>query len=224
MLGDGGICVTVTSMKCSDRGNEYTLYTSQGKYRISAADYKSLGIPKSEDGESVFPCDITVPGEDYLASLENKLCAVKYLGYLLNFGDKSEKVLLSKLKEKEYNEETSLAALELMKKFGIVNEEATCKRKVSRYAAEKMYGPRRIRQELMTKGFTSSAVNEALEITEVDFGKTLDALCKKLVTKKRITDRKKLTDRLIRSGYGYGEVKEAVNKYLEEVETDEYCE
>ena len=211
----GGTVVTVTSAKCSAGGNEYTVYTSLGKFRISGADYRSLGIPQvGEDGESVFPCEIHIPYDEYLQFLADKLGAVRYLEYLLNFGDKSEKVLLRKLKEKEYSPEVSEKALELLKKYGVVDEESVCEKKVARYASEKMYGPKRIRNELLSKGFTRDAIDTALERTEVDFGEALDALCKKLVTRLKITDRKKLTDRLLRSGYGYGEVKKAVDKYL----------
>lgn len=209
--------ITVSSAVSSDKGGEYKIYTDMGEYRISAADYRALGLP-SLDKQDGYPCCITVDDDLQLDFLAEKLRAVKYLMYLLGFSDKSKKALLIKLKDKEYSERACTEALALVEKNGLVNEAEICSRKVAVYARSKGFGPYRIRQELKAKGFADTAIRQALDDTDVDFEEVLEKLCRKLISRKGITEKNKLFQSLSRYGYGYGDIKQVAGKCLEDVE------
>ncbi len=220
---DESFVVTVSSATCSDRGGEYKIYTDIGEFRISAADYRQLGLPSLEK-EDGYPCGIRVLSENHLEFLAEKLSAVKYLSWFLTFGDKSEKALIAKLKEKEFSPEAAQAATELLKKNGILDETAICTRKIRAYAETKGFGPYRIKRELKAKGFTDYSIRAAFELAEneIDFGEVLEKLCKKLVVRKKITDKNKLTSSLSRYGYGYSDIKEVIGKYINDKNSGRY--
>lgn len=207
--------IAVSSASQSHRGNEITLYTDLGKYCISIADFKLLGYPTADKTEQ-YPFCIDRDEYEKIEFMAEKLRAVKYLSYLLSFSDKSEKMLMMKLKEKEYSANVSMAALEVMKKSGLVNEAEICGRKMQTYAREKCYGPFRIKRELVMKGFSESSINEAFEATDIDFDEVLRELCRRLVVKRRIDDKRKLCERLMRYGYSYSDIKGVIGEYIED--------
>ena len=135
----------------SKGGSEVTLECEyKEKYTITLADAKRLGLYGLEEDE--FPVDFADDG--LLEFLSQKLKAIKYASYLLQFSDKSQKVLRLKMKEKEYSDEVIDEALEVMRNSGVISDENLCLKKYISIAHSKLYGPHRIKQELFSKGFT----------------------------------------------------------------------
>ncbi|MBQ8758744.1 MAG: hypothetical protein IJZ20_03530 [Clostridia bacterium] len=85
----------------SKGGSEVTLECEyKEKYTITLADAKRLGLSELSDED--FPIDFA--DDELIEFLSQKLKAIKYATYLLQFSDKSERVLRRKMHEKEYSD------------------------------------------------------------------------------------------------------------------------
>ncbi len=210
--------MTITSIKQSVGGNEVYINTADsGSFTVSLADSKRIGLYGINDED--FPFEFHE--DEQLEFLSQKLKAIKYCTYLLNFSDKSEFILKKKLREKEYSAEVSLAALETLKQNGIICDSSLCLRKLRSISKEKLYGPYRIKSELMTKGFSVADINDAFENAEIDFDLTLSELCQKLLTTSKVdlSDKAaadKFKAKLVRLGYGF----ESINRVLRDFSND----
>lgn len=196
------------SLKISSGGGEYSFFTDDGeRYTISAADAKRLGLSELcvEDMPFVFDDD------ELMVFLAQKLSAVKYCSYLISFSAKSEGALKKRLREKEYSDEAIEAALDVLRSSGVTDDERLCAEKYAYLAQSKLYGPYRLRAEMMSKGFNREAINEAERTNEIDFDALLSRLIKKLLNSSRpsFSDRKereKFKAKLSRYGYGIEEI------------------
>lgn len=197
----------------SKGGSEVTLECEfEEKYTITIADAKRLGLSDLSDE------DLPVEFEDaeLLEFLSQKLRAVKYASYLLQFSDKSEKILSRKMREKEYTDDVINEALSVLRQGGIISDENLCLKKYLSIANSKLYGPHRIKSELFAKGFTAEDIKNAEEKADIDFYELCRELCEKLLTSGKInlSDRKerdKFKAKLSRYGYGF----DAINYGLE---------
>ena len=204
----------ITSVNLSAGENEVFIYGSQGeKFKITSADAKRVGIYKFVENPDLLPEEAD---EEMLAFMTNKLSCVKYAEYLLEFGDKSKKALKLKLKTK-YDEDACDAALDVLEKNGIIDDERLCSSKLVSIANAKLYGPYRLRQELIKKGFSSRQIDIAFDDCDIDFDENLKNLVEKLTLKGLPKDDKSylsLKNKLIRYGYSY----ESVASVLGELE------
>ncbi len=196
----------ITSVNLSAGENEVFVYGSEGeKYRITSADAKRAGVYKFIESPEMLPEETD---EEMLAFLTNKLSCVKYAAYLLEFSDKSRKALKMKLKTK-YDEDVCEAALSVLEKNGIIDDESLCSSRLVSLANSKLYGPYRLRQELIKKGFSTKQIDIAFDDCEIDFDENLRNLAEKLTAKGMPDDEKKfsaLKSKLIRYGYSYDSV------------------
>lgn len=199
----------------SKGGSEVTLECEyKEKYTLTLADAKRLGLYGLEEDE--FPIDFA--DDELLEFLSQKLKAIKYASYLLQFSDKSQKVLRLKMKEKEYSDEVIDEALEVMRNSGVISDENLCLKKYISIAHSKLYGPHRIKQELFSKGFTGDDIKNAERLAEVDFSSLLYELCEKLLSSGRVnlSDRKerdKFKAKLSRYGYGFDLINSALSDF-----------
>ena len=201
----------------SKGGSEVTLECEfREKYTITLADAKRLRLYGLEDED--FP--IEFPDDELIEFLSQKLKAIKYASYLLQFSDKSEKVLRLKMKEKEYSSEVIDEALNVMKASGIINDENLCLKKYIAIATSKLYGPHRIKQELYSKGFGSEDIKNAEDLACIDFEELCTFLCEKLLNSGRVNlsdrnDRDKFKAKLSRYGYGYETISSVLSEFSE---------
>lgn len=173
--------------------------------------------------DSDFPLLATVHegseiGEDELAFLEeavNVRRAFNKASELLSRRDHSEKELLIKLRQKGFSEGAE-AAIEKLRNYGYVDDE----RFASSYALElqriKHFGKRRIEQELFKKGIDREIVSNVLDSLEFDENE----LCKLIIRKyyRNLDTEKgvqKTINALLRTGYGYREIKDALSLIAE---------
>lgn len=203
----------ITSINLSAGENEVFIYGSEGeKFRISAADAKRSGVYKFIESPELLPEEAD---EEMLDFMTKKLSCVSYAAYLLEFGDKSKKALTMKLKTKGYDGDVCEAALDILEKNGIIDDERLCSSKLVSLANSKLYGPYRLKSELANKGFSRSHIEIAFDDAELDFDELLRKLVEKLTVRGFPDDEKgiaSLKNKLSRYGYGY----ESINCILEE--------
>lgn len=208
----------------SKGGSEVTLECElKEKYTITLADAKRLGL--AELTEEDFPIEFS--DDELIVFLSQKLKAIKYASYLLQFSDKSEKVLKQKMREKEYSSEVIDEALKVMREGGIISDGNLCLRKYLSIANSKLYGPHRIKSELFSKGFSAEDIKNAEESADIDFEELCRELCEKLLSSGRInlSDRKekdKFKAKLSRYGYGFDVISSVLNNFASSFDDEEY--
>ena len=206
----------ITSINLSAGENEVFIYGSEGeKFRISAADAKRAGVYKFIEAPELLPEEAD---EEMLDFMTKKLSCVSYAAYLLEFGDKSKKALTMKLKTKGYDADVCEAALDILEKNGIIDDERLCASKLTTLAKSKLYGPYRLKAELINKGFSSSQIENALDDAELDFDELLRKLVEKLTVRGFPEDEKGLSSlksKLSRYGYGYDSISDALSEYIQ---------
>lgn len=170
-----------------------------------------------------FPLLASVPdgseiGEEALSFLEEEVNvrrAFNKASDLLSRRDHSERELLTKLRQKGYSVGAE-EAVEKLRDYGYVDDE----RFAFSYAAElkrlKHFGKRRIEQELFKKGIDREIVSNVLDSLEFDENELCELIKRKyyrnLDTEKGI---QKTVNALIRAGYGYREIKDALSLIAE---------
>ena len=206
----------------SKGGSEVTLECElKEKYTITVADAKRLGLYDLSDED--FPIEFSDDG--LVEFLSQKLKAIMYATYLLQFSDKSERVLRQKMREKEYETEVIDSALEVLRGGGIICDENMCLKKYISIANSKLYGPHRIKGELFSKGFTAEDIKNAEQTANIDFYELCHELCEKLLASGRINlsdpkERDKFRAKLSRCGYGF----DTINHILHDFEYNSPCQ
>lgn len=205
----------ITSINLSAGENEVFIYGSEGeKFRISVADAKRAGVYKFIESPELLPEEAD---EEMLDFMTKKLSCVSYAAYLLEFGDKSKKALTMKLKAKGYDVDVCEAALNVLEKNGIIDDERLCSSKLVSIANAKCYGPYRLKAELINKGFSSRQIENAFDDAEIDFDELLRTLVEKLTVRGFPEDEKGLSslkNKLSRYGYGYDSISSVLGEYM----------
>ena len=147
--------------------------------------------------------------------------AYNYAVSLLARRDHGEKELKDKLILKGYGKGAE-AAIGKLKDAGYVDDE----RFARLYAAElrnlKKYGKKRIEQELYRKGVDRDIIRDVLEETQFDESELVSLIERKFG--RYLSDEKgihKTVNALLRMGYSYGEIRDALRKFNENTEFDE---
>ena len=139
---------------------------------------------------------------------------------MLDRRDYSRAELLKKLVEKGETEDDAAAAVERLAELGFVDDARYAPIVVRHYAA-KGYGPQRVKQELQRRGIPRELWDTAMEqMPEQD--DTVDRLLRSKL-KSESSDRaelKKAQDFLLRKGYGWEEIRSAVERYNAEIEEE----
>ena len=148
-----------------------------------------------------------------------KLCAAIKRGmWLLQYGDRSARRLTAQLTAKGTDRETAATATAYLVRKGYIREDDTARLRAEQ-SLRKGWGPRRIREDLRARGFTSEAVEEAMEtLSKVDFSeKCADIIRKKYreIPEDR-ADLRKMTASLMRLGYDSDHIREAMRSCLRE--------
>lgn len=154
--------------------------------------------------------------------------AKKRAMYLLGAHDYSTAALRKKLLN-NYCEETADKVIADMKRYGFLDDERYAKKLAAYLIKTKKYGLYQTKAKMRQKGVEPSIIEDALrEYEKEDYVEQLVELIRKKYGEK-ITDpegKRKTAAALVRRGYGFSEVKEAMNIVLAELsdEFDEECE
>lgn len=147
-------------------------------------------------------------------------CAVS----LLSRRDHSKKELFTKLKEKGYSKGAQ-AAIERLEAGGYVDDERFCRLYAAELVRLKGYGKRRVEQELYRKGIDRDTVYNVLEEISFDNDALIDIIKRRYLDK--MTDekgRQRAFNALMRLGYSYGEIRDALRDIDEEITCEVYDE
>ena len=132
---------------------------------------------------------------------------------LLTVKPQSRKELERKLEQWEASEREAAAICDRMEELGLLNDEAYAAQVVRHYSA-KGWGEHKLRDELYRRGVPRDLWQQALEQAE-DPADAIDAFIEKKLAGKQ-PDRatlKKVSDALVRRGFGWEEVRDALNRY-----------
>ncbi len=144
--------------------------------------------------------------------------------YLLDMQSYSYQMMFQKL-SRNYDEEVCYTVMDKLCDMGVINDWKYAAQ-VSRKAFEvKLYGPRRIRETLYLKGIPKNVINSALlqymddDLQVENVLKLMEKKYSKLLSDK---DNKQNVEKckaaLVRMGYGYSVIGEAVRIYFENEE------
>ncbi len=143
--------------------------------------------------------------------------------YLLESRSHSQKELFDKLC-RSVSEEIARETADRMVQLGLVDDESYARRWAAMLWREKKYGPRRIRQGLMQKGFDRELIDQVLEEMDDAFAgeESADQL-EGLIRRKYaryLTDgdpkgRNKTVNALLRLGYDYDQIRGALRNFME---------
>ncbi len=197
----------------SVKGNEITFWNElHEKYTVSLADAKKTGLYRLVEKPEELPEEAD---DEMLVFLSQKLKCLHYAAYLLDFGDKSKRALSDKLRKKGYANDVCEAAVAVLEKNGLLDDERLCADKLNSLAIGKLYGPRRLKTELFAKGFGASEIQNALDESDIDYDELLERLVEKL-TRHGIPQSEKelssLKNKLVRYGYSYDRIARVLDK------------
>ena len=142
--------------------------------------------------------------------------------WYLSRGDLSEKKLREKLIQGGFCEDACNAAVSRMKELGLINDERLAER-LYQYLGESGASKREIVFKLQNKGISASVAKELCERDESDETEKIKKLIKTKYAGKVATEEgvRKVFGALIRHGYSYGDVRDALKAYSEEIEYSE---
>ncbi len=136
--------------------------------------------------------------------------ALNYLSYK----KRTEKEIIKKLEEQEYDEEVIEKVMEFLKKYNYVNDLEYAQSFIRQSQGINPKGRFEIYRKLRELGVGKHIVDEALENEEYDEFEGVEKLLIKKLGERRVVDikeKKKLHDFLTRRGYSYGIIKEVFN-------------
>lgn len=146
--------------------------------------------------------------------------------YLLEGQSYSYHMMFLKLRS-SYEEDVCYEVMDRLTKLGVINDWKYAENIARRSAEIKLYGPRRIKQILFQKGIPKSVIDKTvLQYADGEYQKEqiMQLLYKKYSRLlDDISDKKKIEKckaALVRMGYGYSPIAEAVRLYFENEESE----
>ena len=202
-------------------GEETELYTEisnednleRNKFIVSAEMFFELGLSLNAE----LPIDISREKYDEIIDLSEKNSAIKKGIYILSFSDNTKKGLAKKLVSKGFSRHSAEYASYFLAEAGYINEESSAELLARDMAEKKLYGPKRIAVALCEKGFSKEAIDKVSNEFFVDFS----AICRKRIEKmgglsifSDKDEKKKAVAALLRYGFSYDDIKDAIKKKL----------
>jgi regulatory protein len=132
---------------------------------------------------------------------------------LLSRRDHSEKELEDKLRSRGGEEDDVAQVLRDLRDIGLLDDRRFARAFLS-YRSVKAWGPRRYRQELLSRGISTEIVDEALAVAKAEAEEGPDDKLLVLVQKElhRGKDAQKIIASLVRRGFGYSDVRDALRQ------------
>ncbi len=184
------------------------------KFLLFTNQYLELGLKKG-----------AILDEDAFDEIErcSKEClAIRKGTELLSYSSSSKKRLIGRLRNKGIDRESAEIAVSHLASVGAINEESDVERQVD-LCLKKLWGKKRIYNELLVKGYEKEYILSALEnITKEQMIEN----CVLLINKKHKTIpegsdvRKKIVGSLVRYGYTFDEIKFAFDIVINSKETE----
>lgn len=134
------------------------------------------------------------------------------------------KELIKKLCEKGHEKESAEKACDRLLELGLLNDEEFARILANELYERKGYGIKRIKQELTFRGIDREIAENAIESLDIDTQTRIILVIKKKYINK-IDDekgRKRAVDGLVRLGYSYTDIKNALNSISDFCEEENY--
>ena len=134
------------------------------------------------------------------------------------------KELVKKLCDKGHEKESAEKACDRLLELGLLNDEEFARILANELYERKGYGTKRIKQELVFRGIEREIAENAIESLDIDTQTRIILVIKKKYLNK-INDekgRKRAVDGLMRLGYSYSDIKNALNSISEFCEEENY--
>lgn len=149
--------------------------------------------------------------------------AKKRATYLLGGKDYSEKELIKKLTV-NYPEDVSKTVAAWLREYGYIDDERYAKKLARLYVEVRKYGKSKAKMMLIQKGISSETADEALgQYTKDELALEIADLIRKKYCDRLFIDgaegkkeAQKVIAALARRGYGYSEIKQAIDMVLED--------
>ena len=142
--------------------------------------------------------------------------------WYLSRGDMAKQTLFDKLR-RSFPDYAAKIACDRAEELGYINDESYAKRRLQRIIDEKKVSVRMAKQLLRQEGIDPDLVDDAAEEVEYDPVMAIVGLIERKY-KQKISDKdntQKVVAALMRKGYGYSEIKEALSRFNNE---EFYCE
>lgn len=140
---------------------------------------------------------------------------------ILSRRDHSEKELLTKL-QRYVDIDAAHRVVSRMKELGLVNDEIYAEKYVKQLADYKLFGEKRIRQELYKRGISRDIIEKTILDADIDEMVGLCALIQRkyLNALKDERGQKRTFNALLRQGYQYSDIRRAMNQFIKNNEMD----
>ena len=196
-----------------------TVTTTGRKFKVTLSDGRTVYV----DSETVIKYHLA-PSKEYAdEEFEEILSDSEYNDAknrafnILEYRAHTSKELFDKLCQKT-DEDTANAVVEKMRDIGLVDDKALLKDKLENLLKVKKYGTIRVINELSLKGFDRDEIKETIEEMEYDEYSTLCEIIEKRyleeLSEGDMKTRQKIVAALMRRGFGYDDVKSAINECL----------
>lgn len=141
--------------------------------------------------------------------------------WLLSYRDHSGRELEQKLRRTN-NAEAAAQAVETMKEYGLVNDEAFARRRAEYLIFTKGYAISRTEYELIQKGIDTETVRDIILSMNIDERERLTEIVERrfLPIPTDEKGKRRLWSALQRLGYNYGDIKSVVSEYISMTEDD----
>ncbi len=136
----------------------------------------------------------------------------------------AEKELAKKLREKDFSDEAIEGAIQRCKELLLLNDERYAEMLSEELYRNKHFGAKRILQELSARGVNREIAQNAVENLDKDEVNSIILLLKRKFSGK-IGDekgRQRTINTLLRYGYKFSDIKQALNTVEEETEEEDY--
>ena len=174
------------------------------KFLLFLEQYTELGLCRgAELDEETF---------ERVEEYSRRCVAMRKGSELLSYSASSRVRLAHRLRQKGIDRESAQYAAEQLESLGLIDEDADVERAVASYL-KKLYGKKRIYRELCAKGYDRDVISR--ELSAIDEN-TLVENCVALFRRKHKIfppepeDQKKIIASLVRYGYGFAEIKRAL--------------
>lgn len=191
-------------------GTRYTLYIDGEYYYIF--DIEILNDNHIKDGMEI---DESLLEQMRIRAETRK--ARERAFYLISYRDHSEKELYDKLC-KSVRPEIASSTIAKMLELGYLNDEAFARKTAQYYMEQKNWSFRKSMFELSRKGISGELAEQVLNECDITAADQLDELIRKKYYR-NLGDKKgnlKVIAALARLGFQYGDIRQAIDNYLEE--------
>ena len=196
----------ICKIQYKEDGNEKII-----KIPIAGSFYSDCGLPYN----IYEPFGLSKEEFLKLVKLAKVTAAIRKGIELLKYSACSKKALRDKLVLKGFDKVTASKAADYFVENGFISEYDQASLFAVELAEKKLYGSIRIKNELFKKGYDKTIIGEVFDNIDVDFTEICKNRIENTMKKEDFSDKAKASKNvsaLIRYGFTYSEIKEAVTK------------